>query len=414
MKKKILKDEIDLLQFFLTVWINKRKVIFFACLALIASFSFQSLYVSHDATYKATTKIKPISTFEETEYSAFNYYIKNASPSALEPANYNNPISFINKVKKDKNYLYNQINTIKIIDKFYLINLFIEKLNQRTFLKSSIKKFNLIEKENFKDSKSYEVEVTKIANLIKIIPVKNDKNEATNWTLISNVDNRINWENFLESLEKSANEEIQVYVNNTFKKLIQDQKQLNQYLIEDIDSEILTATEDYESKMKKKVAFLKEQAQIARQLNLPENDNNVLNINDISYYMRGYKMNDNNVLNINDISYYMRGYKMIEKEIELIENRTNKSAFIEDLYKLEKEKRMIIANKNFDRMELMFKNTPISKIKNFYAGKLVVEGTIYKENKKVSSILIYFMSGMIGVIFSFFYIYISGAIRRHT
>ena len=105
---------------------------------------------------------------------------------------------------------------------------------------------------------------------------------------------------------------------------------------------------------------------------------------------------------------------MIEKEIELIENRTNKSAFIEDLYKLEKEKRMIIANKNFDRMELMFKNTPISKIKNFYAGKLVVEGTIYKENKKVSSILIYFMSGMIGVIFSFFYIYISGAIRRHT
>ena len=394
MKKKILKDEIDLLQFFLTVWINKRKVIFFACLALIASFSFQSLYVSHDATYKATTKIKPISTFEETEYSAFNYYIKNASPSALEPANYNNPISFINKVKKDKNYLYNQINTIKIIDKFYLINLFIEKLNQRTFLKSSIKKFNLIEKENFKDSKSYEVEVTKIANLIKIIPVKNDKNEATNWTVISTVDNRINWENFLESLEKSANEEIQVYVNNTFKKLIQDQKQLNQYLIEDIDSEILTATEDYESKMKKKVAFLKEQAQIARQLNLPENDNNVLNINDISYYMRGYKM--------------------IEKEIELIENRTNKSAFIEDLYKLEKEKRMIIANKNFDRMELMFKNTPISKIKNFYAGKLVVEGTIYKENKKVSSILIYFMSGMIGVIFSFFYIYISGAIRRHT
>ena len=394
MKKKILKDEIDLLQFFLTVWINKRKVIFFACLALIASFSFQSLYVSPDATYKATTKIKPISTFEETEYSAFNYYIKNASPSALEPANYNNPISFINKVKKDKNYLYNQINTIKIIDKFYLINLFIEKLNQRTFLKSSIKKFNLIEKENFKDSKSYEDEVTKIANLIKIIPVKNDKNEANNWTVISTVDNRINWENFLESLEKSANEEIQVYVNNTFKKLIQDQKQLNQYLIEDIDSEILTATEDYESKMKKKVAFLKEQAQIARQLNLPENDNNVLNINDISYYMRGYKM--------------------IEKEIELIENRTNKSAFIEDLYKLEKEKRMIIANKNFDRMELMFKNTPISKIKNFYAGKLVVEGTIYKENKKVSSILIYFMSGMIGVIFSFFYIYISGAIRRHT
>lgn len=394
MKKKILKDEIDLLEFFITVWTNKRKVIFFACLALIASFFFQGFHVSPDATYRASTKIKPISTFEETEYSAFNFYIKNASPSKSEPSSFSNPNSFINKVKKDKNYLYNQINTITIIDKFYLINLFIEKLNQRTFLKSSIKKFNLVEKENFKDSESYEDEVTKIANLIKIIPVKNNKNEAFNWTLISTIDNKINWENFLESLAKSANEEIQVYVNDTFKKLIQDQKQLNQYLIEDIDSEILTSKEDYESKMKKKVAFLKEQAEIARQLNLPENDNNVLNVNDISYYMRGYKM--------------------IEKEIELIENRTNKSAFIEDLYKLEKEKRMIIANKNFDRMEKMFKNTPISKIKNFYAGKLVVEGTIYKENKKISSILIYLMSGMIGVIFSLFYIYISGAIRRHT
>ena len=64
-------DEIDLLELILTVWSNKWKVILIILVIVIGAFIYQ---ISQQPKYMATTKITPISTFDEFKYEILSVF----------------------------------------------------------------------------------------------------------------------------------------------------------------------------------------------------------------------------------------------------------------------------------------------------------------------------------------------------
>ena len=100
--------EIDLLEFFETLWSGKFKIIGFALVSLIIVFGYQKLQPPEN--FLATTQIKPIGSIEVAKYSALNN------------------LDFFN------------------VNKSYLMGLYKEELENRKLFEDAIRKFNLLDR----------------------------------------------------------------------------------------------------------------------------------------------------------------------------------------------------------------------------------------------------------------------------
>ena len=68
---------------------------------------------------------------------------------------------------------------------------------------------------------------------------------------------------------------------------------------------------------------------------------------------------------------------MIEKEIELIKNRTNNKAFAIGIENLEIKKKDLISSKDTERLEVLFLETPIKKESTkFLAAKIMFQSPL--------------------------------------
>ena len=101
---------------------------------------------------------------------------------------------------------------------------------------------------------------------------------------------------------------------------------------------------------------------------------------------------------------------MIEKEIELIEIRTNKNAFTKNLFELEKQKRDLLEDKSLERIEKLFNSTPIVNSNNFKAASIIYKDTKYEASFSLRKTIL--ISGIFGIIFGMFYVLISSAIQQ--
>ena len=147
------------------------------------------------------------------------------------------------------------------------------------------------------------------------------------------------------------------------------------------------------------MAFLKEQAEIARTLNIKKN----------TLEAENFQTDNTIVTNIkSENSYYLKGYEMIEKEISLISSRENEKAFISNLVELEKSKRAVLQNKKIERLRFLFLETPVTSKNNFRAAKIDFLTTVYKQELSLKKILS--ISIVIGLIISFIYLLLSNII----
>ena len=390
-------DEINLVEIFLTIWNHKLKIFLITAVAVILMFGFQTIQKRPTIIkFQANTEIKSISTFDDFEYETYNYYIEKIGFKKI-------PASTPYSQKPVQNYL-----NLKTINKDYLLKLFIDKINDNSLYIEAIKKFSLIEPGDYNSSFEYENAVMKLASSIKVLNYKNHgkkikSNELPYWNLEFNTDNKNKWENALKFIESKANKQIQKYLYETFNTLILNLEKLKKYEIEDIEVEISEAFRNYEATISNRLVFLKEQAQIARSLNLPKNtpENRIIST-------AGVTKEDN------FSNYYMRGYEMIEKEIDLIQNRTDKKPFIENLIDLEKEKNRLLKDKDIDRIQTLFENTPIAKSDNFFAAKIENKSTQYKQLNFETSIMMRMLisAGLFGLIFGMIYVLIANAAKK--
>ena len=242
-------NEIDLIEISIIIWKHKLKVFLFVAFALVAMLFFITNQNSNKPYYIAKTEIRPISTFKEFEYESYNGY--------LNYTNKENVYYSLNLFKEDKeelekkkNYVlknvdaYNAVDnsSFKKIDKEYLFSLFVDKLNQNSFYLNLIKKFNLIEKDIYKNEQDFENAALKLASSINVglnksINYPQKKGDIKEYNLIfeTSTSDKEFWKKTLILIEENANIEIQNYLIESFNRLISHQVKLKNYKIEDIN-----------------------------------------------------------------------------------------------------------------------------------------------------------------------------------
>lgn len=365
MKKKTYNDEIDISEIILNLWDNRIKIIIITTSFLILGFLY--FYFSNN-NFLARTIIKPISTFEAIKYKTYNSLAGE---------------SIVN------------------IDQKNLLNLFINKIQTEEIIKNGIIKFELVNKDDFKTEIDYQENIEQTAILItdQMKPPSNDeKNKNKNtpyWTLNFKVSDKESWKNFIEYLENQVNKEIRQSLINQFNTEIEILKIGSKFKLEDIEQNIVNELDDYKITISNRIAFLKEQAEIARTLNIKKK----------TLEAENFQTDNTIVTNIkSENSYYLKGYEMIEKEISLISSRENEKAFISNLIELEKSKRAILQNKKIERLKILFLETPVADKNNFKAAKIDYLTTVYKQRQSLIKTLS--ISLIVGLIISLIYLFL--------
>jgi LPS O-antigen subunit length determinant protein (WzzB/FepE family) len=342
MKKKPYNDEIDISDIILNLWENKIKIIGITTAFLILGFLY---FNSLAKNFIATTNIKPISTFEADKYKLYN------------------------SLAEKRRCRWRSVGGEGVvnINQETLLDLFIQKIKTTEIIEDGIIKFKLVNKDNFKTEIDYQEKIQQTAILIAdqikppSVDEKNENNKKPYWTLNFKTRDKESWKNFLKYLENKANEEIRQSLINTFNKEIEILNVSSKFELEDIEQKIANELNDYKISITNRLAFLKEQAEIARTLNIKKN----------TLEAENFQTDNTVVTNIkSENSYYLKGYEMIEKEMSLISSRENEKLFIPNLIELEKSKRAILQNKKIERLKFLFSETPVANKDNFVAAKI--------------------------------------------
>ena len=359
-------DEIDLLEIFQTLWNGKWIILATTLISLLAMFGY---LFSQKIDFKATTEIKPISS------SINEIYL----PS--------NDLGFF-KVTPD-----------------LLLSLYIEQLEERIIFEEAILKYELLDPKNFEDEQTFKDAVVKFAFEIKILPPINVDRKSKgivrmNWLIDAEYYDENKWKQFLSYMNSSTNQNVRNNLQKSFKNALGVAKQKQAFMIEDINTKIENALSDYDRKISDKLFFLKEQAAIARTLGVAKNT------------IESQTFGDSIIANFQTKTpYYLRGYKAIEKEIELMEERQDKKAFIPTLLKLDQEKRTLKQDGILlERAEALFNNTPIMKGDDFLAASVKVGATDFEpKNRKIVMLS---LGAILGGMIASLYVLISNAMRR--
>jgi LPS O-antigen subunit length determinant protein (WzzB/FepE family) len=359
-------EEIDLGKLILDLWEHKKTIIAFIMCLLIFVFTY---HIFKKKEYTFILEVHPINeVVEDSGYDQFNTFM-----SALTFAKKN--------IEGEKP---------KQITPAYLLNFFTNNIENLEILKTSIIKSNLedLDVNNFDD----------IYNFLKVSPPDIKKNEKRNKLEFSYSDKEKGL-TFSKVLEKEINENIRTFLLKKFTILLNSKKQINLYEIEDLNFLINLEEEQYKKTIEHRLAYLKEQSEIARTLGIKTN----------TVATQNFESKNTSVLNIKtDTPFYFAGYEAIEKEIELINSRLNPKLFIGKLIDLERQKILLSENKNIDRVQKEFVTTPVYTAKNFKAGEFML-----KSIETTSLIKFYLLAIVLGGILGSIFVLIRGQLKKN-
>ena len=317
MKKKIENDDIDLIEVIINIWNNKLKIAAITVIFIILSIA---LYFIAKPPINAKTEILPITIFENNLYKQYNL-LTTTTPQGAD----------------DKKIVTQ--SRLNVINRGYLLSLFLEELQTKEVVIEAIKKYQLIDQSKFNDEDEYLKAVEKKALKLDLLrPINVDGSERgetrLNWTIEFKINDEDKYEMALSFIDNEINKNIKNYLTLNFNTTFNNLKLLDQFKLEDLNLKINNVKKDYDNETSNRLAFLKEQSLIARKLNI---ENNTLEVENFNTSSGGV------ISNLQTAKpYYMRGYSMIEKEIELIESRNNKDAFTKNLLDLEKQRRDLL------------------------------------------------------------------------
>ena len=168
MSKNIAKDEIDLLDTTIIIWKKKIIVIIFMVLSTIIAFISQS--TQEDGKFKISTEVRPITVIDEAKYKIYNSIINTIKPYYVRE-NIIDTVKEENELQsKSFKIIETNMKNLKInnIDKKFLLDLFIDRLKQKSNIIRLIKKFELIKKDDYPSILEYENAVIEIGSSIKL------------------------------------------------------------------------------------------------------------------------------------------------------------------------------------------------------------------------------------------------------
>ena len=360
---RIYDDEIDLLSLIQTVWDGKWKIASIIVVSLLLVFGFN--IVKPNTTFTSSTEIKPITSYEFDRYSLFN-------------------ATGVFEIKRQT-----------------LLNLYIEQIEEGSLLENAVDKFNLINKNDFDSESEYNDTIEKFVSEIEILKPIKEKNEIRlHHVLSAEYNDKDKWKELITFVNNEANRKVKASIINRFSTVISIQKQKKDFALEDINIKIDNVKNDYDRYTKDRLAFLTEQAAIARKLDIQKN----------TIASQRFSTQNTFVTNVKtDAPFYLRGYLAIEEEIKQITTRSDKNAFTKDLFKLEQQKRTLEQDETIQRAIDLFNKTPLNQ-NEFQATIVKVATTDYEENKKLY--LYYALAIVLGGIIGVVYILIANAFKN--
>jgi len=204
----------------------------------------------------------------------------------------------------------------------------------------------------------------------------------------------------------------------------------NMFATEALNLERQQLISKYNATTRQKLAFLTEQAEIARTINLDvgtltsyinivnnfnvvtDNDTDiVIDIADSSIEAKGetaVKTISNEGSSAGTKAAYLRGYIAIDKEIELIKAR-DYEVFIPDLNRIDLLKSELVKVKSIKTLESLLANTPIGT-DQFVAATYNLDTLVYKNRTK--TILIVALSIVLGGMLGIFVLFIKNALAK--
>ncbi|MDC3141151.1 hypothetical protein OBA40_07350 [Alphaproteobacteria bacterium] len=375
-------DDFDILSLIEAVWAGKWKIASVVAISLLLVFGF-NIGITN-TTFTATTHIKPITSVEFDKYSLFNESLK-----------------IIKKEKEKDTIVENEFN-IFMITRGSLLSLYIEAIEEGSLLETAVDKFNLINRDAFDSESDYKEAIEKFASEIEIISPEKEKrgidlpkkeNRGIDLPIIlkARYDDKDKWKDLLTFVNDEANRKVKASIINRFGTIVAIQNQKKDFAIKDIEIKIDNVKKDYDRISKARLAFLIEQAAIARKLNIQKNTISSQSFSTQNTYETNVK---------SDAPFYFRGYIAIEEEINQIKNRKDKTSFIKNLYELEQEKRTLKQDKTIERAIDLFNTTPLNQ-NNFRATLVKVATTDFKKNNKdyLYYALALVFGGFIGVVY---------------
>ena len=118
----------------------------------------------------------------------------------------------------------------------------------------------------------------------------------------------------------------------------------------------------------------------------------------------------------------LKEYQIDDLEIEiknlsrLTENQNDQASYLEQLNELERAKRMLVANltanKDIDRMQIIFNSTPIISSNDFYAAQIMYKSSKFENINRTNKMAVILLTGLIGLAIALFYLYILMALRK--
>ncbi len=410
-KTEINNDEINLVELVNIAWKGKLKIL----AAVLISVLSLILYINNQPkNFIATTNITPISSIEENKYTAFNLYTYTPTEEIFNPKKEIEETNIIINTNKNEDIMdgfnnelskFNDLKTFKLTASG-LLKQYIEILNERKLFEDGIRKYKLLDINNYSNVNDYEEAINQLAASIKIIsrtiPEKKQIQEGfevTYSTIKFEFDEIKKWKSVLAYVDEAANKIVKQSLRQQYERLILSERQKRKYILEDLSEKIENLRIDYDSKSVAKILYLKEQSAIAKQLGVAKNTIEVQTLGNQSTLLSTV---------VTDSPFYLRGYEAIDKEIELIESRKNKNAFIEGLDKTFTFKRKLEQDKTLDRAELIFETTPLAKDDNFYAASIKVLSTNIERKNNRTKIII---SVIFGFIIGLFIVIVSNAIQ---
>jgi LPS O-antigen subunit length determinant protein (WzzB/FepE family) len=288
-------DEIDLFGLFETLWDGKWKIIATTFVAAVIGVVFNA--------------VKP-NSFEVSAP------IQIAKPSAFLPyTSLNNLLKekglYFDKKWNESGYKFDSKSVFNaFVIEFNDYEEMVDVLNENEFVKQSIKGLDDIQKQKA---------LIGFAKKFKIVPPSSKKGK---WLL------KFKWHNdyegrrlFSVALQKTLIN-IQKILKNNIDELAKSIEVRNSYKLEKLQSDLKVINETEKEKFKKRIIFLNEQYSIATELGIETNklDATALSQNSQNHISLS--------INPNDVPYYLRGSKAINKEIELIESRSEEEVLL--------------------------------------------------------------------------------------
>ena len=323
--RQAVQDEVDLRQLILSIWDGRWLIGGVTGLALLLGVG---VAVLSPKKFSATMDILPMSVFDEDAYRSLA-----------------------------------ELEIIQVSREAILAD-FIERLLDGDLFEKAMQETGYISRNEFSSDENFRKALRKAAFGIKLLPPTDTSLLSTtlardrffNWRLQAEGHNS---EKFIQSLQIAfnlASSDVRLGLKRRFEAEIAARRRMSEYQIDDLRRAIANALDDYERNTQNRLNFLTEQAQIARALDIAKN----------TIAAQSFAASNSVVTNIAaETPFFMRGYQAIEKEMELIESRSNIKAFIPELAELESKLREAEQNPLIKRAENAFNLTPISTGERF-------------------------------------------------